>query len=293
MEKIKQALETARAERERRARDWASQSPPAADAVPTVSPTAAAASAPATSPPLSNDDTALLFARTHVAPLDKSRVRKNRLLLPGVVGDAAYAFKMLRTQVLQRLKQRNWNTLAVLSPAPEEGKTFTAINLAIAISGDSNVTSLLVDLDMRKPRVHTRFGIEPNVGVAQVLRGEAELSDALVHPEGYERLLLLPGTEGTVHNSSELLCCEHAQRVFRDIKQRYRNRIVIYDLPPVLGADDALSFMPQVDAALVVVSDGRTRRDDLLRLFEVLHNVPVIGTVLNGVRGDRSRAYAY
>ncbi len=284
MERLQKALEEAR---ERRVREWALQPQPAALAPPTVVPIAQSASGSST------EDTALLFARTQVAPLDKSKVRVNRLLLPGVVGDAAYAFKMLRTQVLQRLKQRNWNTLAVVSPAPGEGKTFTAINLAIAISGDTNVTSLLVDLDLRRPRMHTRFGIEGGVGISQVLRGEAELSDALVHPEGYERLLLLPGGEGSVHNSSELLSTERAQDIFRDIKQRYQNRIVIYDLPPVLGADDALSFMPQVDAALVVVGDGRTRRDDLLRLFEIMGHVPVLGTVLNGARGDRSRSYAY
>lgn len=267
-------------------REWALQPPPQPQLPPP-------ASIPTAQPPTISDDTALLFARTQVAPLDKSRVRVNRLLLPGVVGDAAYAFKMLRTQVLQRLRQRNWNTLAVVSPAPEDGKTFTAINLAIAISGDTNVTSLLVDLDLRRPRIHTRFGIDAGVGITQVLRGEAELSDALVNPEGYERLLLLPGGEGSVHNSSELLSTERAQDIFRDIKLRYHNRIVIYDLPPVLGADDALSFMPQVDAALVVVGDGRTRRDDLLRLFEIMGHVPVLGTVLNGARGDRSRNYAY
>jgi len=279
MERIQQVLEIARAERERRANEWPALVHQSA--------------AETTESRIASDDTAMLFASTPIASLDKSKIRANRLLLPGVTGEAAYAFKMLRTQVLQRLKQRNWNTLAVVSPAPEDGKTFTAINLAIAISGDSNVTSLLVDLDLRKPRIHTRFGIDPGLGVAQCLRGEAELSDALVNPEGYERLLLLPGGNAPVHNSSELLCSERGQRLFREIKHRYRNRIVIYDLPPVLGADDALSFMPQVDAALVVVGDGRTRRDDLLRLFEMLHNVPVIGTVLNGSRSDRARAYAY
>jgi protein-tyrosine kinase len=275
MERIQKALEMARVEREMRLRSVDAPPHAAADAGVHV------------------EDTALIFARTPVVPLDRAVLRRSRLLLPGVVGDAAHSFKMLRTQVLQRLRSRNWNTLAIVSPAPGDGKTFTAINLAIAISGDSNVTSLLVDLDMRHPSVHKRFGIEPRVGVAECLQGEVELSDVLVHPEGYERLLLMPGGPKPVHNSSELLSSDRAQRMFREIKQRYENRIVLYDLPPVLGADDALSFMPQVEAALVVVGDGRTRRDDLLRLFEVLRDVPVIGTVLNGSRKDPARAYAY
>jgi protein-tyrosine kinase len=290
MQRIKQTMENARVERERRLREWTHAAPATADIIPVVPAASTVSSTPVA---VLSDDTAMLFARTQVASLDKSKLRGNRLLLPGVIGEAAYAFKMLRTQVLQRLQQHGWNTLAVVSPAPGDGKTFTAINLAIAISGDSNVTSLLVDLDLRRPGVHKRLGIEPSVGVSQVLRGEAELSDALVNPEGYERLLVLPAGQDSVQNSSELLSTSRARRVFRDIKQGCRNRIVIYDLPPVLGADDALSFMPQVDAALVVISDGQTRRDDVLHLFELFSNVTVIGTVLNGVRADRSRAYAY
>jgi protein-tyrosine kinase len=69
--------------------------------------------------------------------------------------------------------------------------------------------------------------------------------------------------------------------------------VVLFDLPPVLGADDALAFAPQNDAALVVVGEERTCREDLLRCFEILHDIPIIGTVLNGSRTDASLAYAY
>lgn len=237
-------------------------------------------------------ETAILFARSRIATVDHSVIRRNRLLLPGVVGSEAHSFKMLRTQVLQRMVQRGWNTLAIVSPTPGDGKTFTAANLAIAISGDTKYTSLLVDLDLRRPTVHRRFGIECSTGVECCLRGEAEISDVLVNPSGYERLLLLPACE-PVANSSELLSSDIACGLIKEIKDRYQNRIVLFDLPPVLGADDALAFVPQIDAALVVVREGGTRSEDLLRLFEVLKDVPIVGTVLNGVPKDRTRAYAY
>ena len=80
-------------------------------------------------------------------------------------------------------------------------------------------------------------------------------------------------------------------RLIRELKERYRNRVVLFDLPPVLGADDALAFMPQVDAALLVVGEEHTRREDLLRSFEILREIPVIGTVLNGSRTDVSLTY--
>jgi Mrp family chromosome partitioning ATPase len=219
-------------------------------------------------------------------------LKDSRLLLPGLVGDHAHGFRHLRTQIMQRLQQRGWNTIAVLSPGPDEGKTFTAINLAIAIAAKQDSTALLVDLDLRFPRIHRRLGFLPTVGVEDCLRGDAALSDAIVGVEGYPGLMLLPA-RGQVEHSSELISGAGARKLFREIKQRYANRIVIYDVPPVLATDDALSFVPQVDAVLLVIGEGRTRREDLLRCLELLRDTPILGTVLNGSRGERSAEYAY
>lgn len=280
MERIKRALEFARAERAQGVRQGSTLA-----IAPAARPRAGDAA-------VDGDASGVEFWQSRSVRVREDALRAGRLLLPGVVGDAEHAFKMLRTQVLHRLRQRGWNTLAIVSPTPHDGKTFTAINLAIAIAGDPNFTALLVDLDLRQPSVHTRFGIDVAVGVDECLRGEAALTEALIHPFGYDRLLLLPG-RAAVQNSSELLATERARSTIRGIKERYPNRIVLFDLPPVLGTDDALMFVPQVDAALVVVADGCTRREDLLRLFEVLRDVPVIGTVLNGSRIDSTGAYAY
>jgi protein-tyrosine kinase len=276
MERLKKALDLARAERGRKLL--------AAAATPAESP------APANTAANMQDTRVLSHAR--VASTEPSVLRANGVMSADASGPAGHAFKMLRTQVLQRLRQRGWNTLAVISPTPKDGKTFTAINLAIAIAGDTNHTTLLVDFDLRHPSVHKRFGIQPEIGVEQCLRGEATVSEALVNPQGYPKLLLLPARE-PVSNSSNLLSSEHTRRVIRDLKERYPNRMVLFDLPPVLGADDALAFAPQVDAALVVVGEEHTRREDLLRCFEILRDIPVIGTVLNGSRTDASLAYAY
>ena len=270
MERIKRALELARAEREQAiGRGPAAPAAPAAPSVP--EPTQ---------------------SRSRSIPLDEAVLHEACVLLPGMTGPVAHSFKMLRTQVTQRLKQHGWNTLAVMSSAPDEGKTFVAINLAIAIAADPDARALLVDLDLRAPRLHKRFGFEPTVGVEDCLRGEAAVDDALVSPEGYPGLLLLPARQAVEH-SSELLMSARAREIFRDLKQRHANRIVIFDLPPVLGSDDALAFAPQVDAALVVIGDNRTKREELLRCFELMREIPVVGTVLNGSRGERSAAYAY
>jgi protein-tyrosine kinase len=272
MERLQKALDLARAERDGKR-------------------VAAAARRPEPAAPTNMQDT-LILSHARVASTEPSVLRANGVMPADASGPAGHAFKMLRTQVLQRLRRRGWNTLAVISPTPKDGKTFTAINLAIAIAGDTNHTTLLVDFDLRNPSVHRRFGIEPEIGVEQCLRGEAAVSEALVNPQGYPKLLLLPA-RNPVSNSSNLLSSERTRRVIREIKERYPNRVVLFDLPAVLGADDALAFAPQVDAALVVVGEEHTRREDLQRCFEIMRDIPVIGTVLNGSRTDASLAYAY
>ena len=115
--------------------------------------------------------------------------------------------------------------------------------------------ALLVDLDLRLPRLHRRFGFVPTVGVEDCLRGEAELADALVS----RRRLPRPDAAAGAQAGGALVGADQRARArgrsSASIKQRYPNRIVIYDLPPVLATDDALAFVPQVDAALMVIGD--------------------------------------
>ena len=102
----------------------------------------------------------------------------------------------------------------------------------------------------------------------------------LYHPEGFDRLLVLPA-RAAIANSSEILAGPRSRSLVAELGARYPHRIVVYDLPPVLGADDALAFAPLVDCGLVVIAEGSTRRDDVVRTMELLRNTPLIGTVLN------------
>jgi len=267
MERITKALELARKQREE-----TGGPAKAADPIATTS---------ATSPDDANAATA-----TYRAPLLQASVEAlehAHILPPGADGPRAAPYKLLRTQVLQRLDQLGANTLAILSPASGAGKTLTAINLAIAISAELGRTALLVDLDLRNPSVHRRLGLEPLVGVEECLRAGRPVEDVIVRLEGYERLALMPAS-GPVGNSSELLTSEAAARLMKELRGRYKNRVMIFDLPPVLQADDALAFSKLVQAGLVVVGEGRTERNELVRSIEMLRDLPIIGTVLNGSR---------
>jgi Mrp family chromosome partitioning ATPase len=220
---------------------------------------------------------------TRVVEVDPLRLESERILSPGATAQHGVPYKMLRTQVLRRLDKLGVNSVAVVGTAADTGKTLTAINLAITIAADPERTALLVDLDLRKPSIHRRFGIEPVAGIDDCLRGSRPLTDALVRIGGYERLVLLPARERSL-DSSELLSSRRTQELILEMRGRYRDRVVMFDLPPVLQADDALAFARHVQAVLVVVGEGKTLRADLLRTLELLRDVPIIGTVLNGTR---------
>jgi Mrp family chromosome partitioning ATPase len=190
---------------------------------------------------------------------------------------------MLRTQALQLLRKHGFNSLAVVSPAPDDGRTLTAINLAIATAEDPDHTALLVDMDLRQPSVHRYLGLDVVHGVGDCLRNERDVADVLIRLETYPKLVLLPGA-GPVRQSSEMLSGVNGRRLTEELHKRYTNRVVIYDLPPLLATDDALAFLPHVEAALLVVHEGRTRREDVQRCLELLRDTPIVGTVLNGSR---------
>jgi protein-tyrosine kinase len=286
VERLKQALDQARADREALAR---------------VSTTPGARLPKPLAGMEGPRDTTGHLLRSRVMAVDADHLRRERILMPGLTTSivagglaAVQGYKMLRTQVLQRMAANGWNTLAIMSPTPGDGKTLTAINLAIAISADVGHSALLVDFDLRRPTVAARLGIAPDqfVGVESSLAGKTPIAEAFLRLEGYERLMLL-GAAAVVPASSELLASARTREIVRDLKSRYADRIVIFDLPPVLGGDDAVAFAPQVDAVLLVIGEGHTRVDDVLRTFELLRDKPVIGTVLNHSRTDTTGAYAY
>ncbi|MGO9037831.1 MAG: CpsD/CapB family tyrosine-protein kinase [Steroidobacteraceae bacterium] len=237
---------------------------------------AASAEQAAAAPPL----TSIVYSRTRVfAPL-AAHLERNCIMNPAATGGPAAAYRMLRTQVLQRLETRGWRSIAMFSPGAEDGKTTTAINLAVSLGIDRLHTALLVDFDFKRPTLASRFGLTPEFGVDDVLSGRAKLEDCLYHPEGYDRLVLLPARAG-LDNSSEILSGPRNRELVAELRNRYKDRIILFDLPPVLSADDALSFAPLVECGLVVAAEGSTRRNDLLRTIELLHKIPLVGTVLN------------
>lgn len=260
MERIKQALELARQEREKHGGHVPGR----------------------VSDKKSNQSLAdqnIEYTQTRSENLSARDLREKRIILEqnSAVSDA---YRLLRTQILQRLNEKNWNALGVTSPNANSGKTTTVINLAISLAREVDNTVLLVDANLRSPKIQNYFNFHVDVGLSDYLCGDASLSELLIHPEGISKLVVLPAGHA-ISNSSEMLSSPKMSRLVEELKNRYPSRIVLFDLPPLLESSDALAFLPNADAALVVIEDGGTKEHELRQAFELLKSNEVIGTVLN------------
>ena len=230
-------------------------------------------------PKLKKDAEQIVYSSTQTVNVSSSLLRENRIVSGMETSPMTDAYKILGTQVMHKLKENGWNAIAITSPGNGEGKTLTAINLAISLAKEMDQTVLLVDADLRQPSVHTYFGLNPLQGLSDYLRTSMPLDQLLIHP-GINGLVILPGGK-PLQNSSEMLGSAKMAELVKELKNRYPSRIVVFDLPPVLTAADALAFSPYVDAALLVVEEGRTPRDDVVRAIEMLASTKLLGTVLN------------
>jgi capsular exopolysaccharide synthesis family protein len=221
----------------------------------------------------------IAYTRTRVLNVPREVLRENRVISGMDPGPVIDAYKIMCIQVLQRLRAKNGNALAVVSPGDHEGKTLTAINLGLSFAQEVDQTVLLVDANLREPSVHRYFGFTPEVGLSDVLLSGVPLDRVLVNP-GVERFVILPGGR-PLANSAEMLGSQNMEKLVQELKMRYPSRMVVFDLPPVLSVADTLAFAPYVDGAVMVTRENKTRREDVTRAAEMLKSVELIGTVLN------------
>ena len=230
-------------------------------------------------------------ARTRLLPSAPTRLADNRLVAQDSSSGLADTFRLLRTQVLHRMTEKGASTLAVCSANSGEGKTLVACNLAISLALNVDRSVLLVDLDLRRPSIGSYFGVEPPYGLGDYLKGRRPLADCLLRP-GIERLVLLP-TLKPLQLSSEILSSPKMRSLAEELKNRYPDRIVVYDMPPLLATDDFLSFVPLIESALLVVEENKTPKPDIARCLELIPNDKLLGSVLNKAKSKTSGYYYY
>lgn len=243
--------------------------------------------------------------RVPTAPVDTSHAKRfqpvtldkaalhDALILPQLQDAGALrAYKILRTRVLRRLEANQWHSFAVTGVTAGEGKTLTAINLAMALAQDPSTWVALIDLDLQRPRVAEYLGLRNahgEKGLSDYLQGNASFENIVYCPE-IERLAVIPNFS-VVPGSSEMLTAPRMVELMQALEAETPRRVLIFDMPPVLAADDVLAFSPQIDGLLLVVAEGTTDRTSLRRAKEVLAEMNLLGVVLNRSAERNDAAY--
>ncbi len=222
--------------------------------------------------------------------INPGELRKRRVLLPQESGVAARAYRMLRAQLLQRARGGGLRVFGIVSAVSGEGKTLTAVNLALSLSAEPNQRVALVDFDLRHPSVAQTLGIAPSSGLETWLTSDRPVESVLCEIEGIERLCIAP-TLAPLDASSETLATGRAGALLEEFKAADPESLVLIDLPPVLLGDDALTVAPLIDGFILVVTESKTRREDVERVLELLGRDRVIGTILNNSTESEQRAY--
>lgn len=232
----------------------------------------------------------LAIERGQPLSVDRDLLRKRKILSGEESNVAAHAYRMLRAQVLQRSRATRMRSIGVLSATTGEGKTLTAINLALSLAAEPNQRVTLVDLDLKRPSIARTLEITPECGLDTWLSGSEPARTVQYEVAGFPRLRIVP-TLAPLSGSSELLAGARVRQLFEDICAGDGPSLAIVDLPPVLLSDDVLTAAGLIDGFLLVITEGQTLREDVERVFELLGRNRIMGTVLNGSSASEQRAY--
>jgi len=232
-----------------------------------------------------------VYSQSRSVELDPATLAKNRIVAMIPDSPELDFYKVLRTRVLRRIQDQGGRSLMITSAVPGEGKTVTAINLALTFAMGYEQTVLLVDGDLRIQRIHELMGYESDKGLLDYLLAERPLLDIIVWP-GIEKFTVISGGR-TIHESSEILSSARMRELVAEMKSRYPERYVIFDVPPVLIGADAMAFAPLVDGIIVVVQAGQTSMRDVNHALQLLPKEKILGLVLNRASTDKNLYYSH
>jgi protein-tyrosine kinase len=230
------------------------------------------------------------YSESSTVQLDQDILVKNRVLSAASEMNQIESYKVLRAQILQRTREEGWRTIMITSPNPGEGKTLTTINLGITFAKEFNQTVLLVDADLRRQKMHRYLGISSDFGLVDHLIDNRPLSDLILWP-GIEQLTLISGGK-CIRDSSEHLGSPKMKHLVTGMKERYKDRYILFDAPPILTGADTIAFAPHVDCILMVVESERTGTKDVKKALELIPREKFLGFVLNRYKYE-NKAYYY
>jgi protein-tyrosine kinase len=270
MERLQAALEKARASR--------TGSKPAAPA---------GAPSPRRTRASSVDDA---WAAVEYHAVRKDRMRGQRIVaLAG--GREATAVDVLRTKMLQQMRQNHWRRVAITSPGSACGKTTVAINLAASMARQSELRTILIDLDMRRPTMGKLLAIKDRPSFWEVVEGRAEFADQAVRLN--DNVIVSTNTTHAAE-PSEIMASSAMKRTIEKIEATFEPDIMMFDMPPMLVTDDNLAFFDKVDCALLVAAAESTtvQQVDVCER-DLATQTSLLGVILNKCRYGSADGYDY
>jgi protein-tyrosine kinase len=184
------------------------------------------------------------------------------------------------------------NLILVSSSRPGEGKTFSAINLALSIALEQDKTVLLVDADVLRPSVSKTLNISHSLGLTDYLQSSNVTVPDILLSTNVERLKII--TAGSPHHlSTELLASERMLQLVNEFATRYSDRIVIFDAPPLLGVNETAVMAAMCGQAVVVVEENRTRLAEIEQSVSLLPKDMAIGFLINKAHRNQGKGYGY
>ncbi|GAM10600.1 tyrosine-protein kinase YwqD [Geobacter sp. OR-1] len=189
-------------------------------------------------------------------------------------------YRKLKSLLVATAKERDFaNVIMVTSAIAGEGKSITALNLALSLAQEMDHTVLLIDADLRKPSINNYLGINGDIGLAEVLEDRSDLPSALKHT-GVGKLVVLPAGRVTL-NPVELFTSQRMVKLIQEIKHRYPDRFVVIDTPPILPFAETRTISRLVDGVIFVVKERLASQSSIAEAIEALEGAKKIGIVYN------------
>jgi len=189
-------------------------------------------------------------------------------------------YRKFKTNLVKQTKKDEFqNILMVTSTLPKEGKSLTALNLAISLAQDFDHTVLLIDADLRSPSIHRYLEFEPTLGLSDCLKDGVNIADAIVRT-GIGKLSVIAAGK-VVPNPLELFSSKKMADLVKEMKHRYRDRYVIFDTPPLLPFAEGRSLGHMMDGIVFVIKEGEASEESIREALDAVKGCRILGVVFN------------
>jgi len=249
--------------------------------------------------PLITNETQAKSTVNEVLILDKPELEKRGFLIDnGTRKTIKDEFRQIKRKLLSNAfgaasKTLNHSNLVMVSSSkPNEGKTFISINLALSIALEQDKTVLLIDADVLRPSINRELGFKQVAGLIEYLLGQKNNISEIMYSTNIEKLKIIPAGEPH-HLSNELLASDRMESLANELAERYPDRIVIFDCPPLIGVTETLVLANLMGQALVVVEESKTPLADIKKATENLNDDLALGLVLNKAIRSHKDMYGY